>query len=170
MPPSGLCEAQSRGQGPRRGVAPCRAVCLAGRAIHSHQDAQHTACAWLSRQLQRSRAQRFIASPTFPVSGAACKPGCCLQPSCGRWHAGVAHVPPAGAPSLWRSSALPIFCPAVINQPSSVACPPLHCPAFTKLTLISSSTACPPCHRGYYADIPFVSESVYHQVQLSEYA
>ena len=23
---------------------------------------------------------------------------------------------------------------------------------------------------GYYADIPFVSESVYHQVQLSEYA
>jgi len=24
--------------------------------------------------------------------------------------------------------------------------------------------------RGYYADIPFVSESVYHQVQLSEYA
>lgn len=24
--------------------------------------------------------------------------------------------------------------------------------------------------RGYYADIPFVSESVYHQVALSEYA
>ncbi|GAB4820803.1 hypothetical protein N2152v2_007849 [Parachlorella kessleri] len=24
--------------------------------------------------------------------------------------------------------------------------------------------------RGYYADVPFVSESVYHQVQLSEYA
>ena len=27
-----------------------------------------------------------------------------------------------------------------------------------------------PICSGYYADIPFVSESVYHQVQLSEYA
>ena len=43
-------------------------------------------------------------------------------------------------------------------------------PAALHADLHISFAACLPACRGYYADIPFVSESVYHQVQLSEYA
>ena len=41
-----------------------------------------------------------------------------------------------------------------------------HPPCF--LFLLASCL--PACCRGYYADIPFVSESVYHQVKFSEFA
>jgi hypothetical protein len=66
---------------------------------------------------------------------------------------------PAGAPA-------PCFFSFASPRPAGTPGPTPRLPLLTLTSLFPPLLS----SRGYYADVPFVSESVYHQVQFSEYA
>ena len=96
MPGAGLCEAESRGQGPRRGAAPCCAVRLVGVPYITPR---RTHLPTLQRGLSNSQA---VLWRCMGVGMRSCVP-CIRSPApllpvaaplllCGGRHAGVAHV------------------------------------------------------------------------------
>ena len=134
---------------------------LGGRAIHYTTTHTPTYLATRAEQLS-SRAVAVhgcwhaLVCPMHPISGAASAcgstPAAVRRPACRR---GTLHPAPASS----RLHSLPA-------RPTT---PCRYC--WHPLTLSHPPACLLDCsHRGYYADIPFVSESVYHQVQLSEYA